>query len=89
MILKFMGLMDVLTGIMILLFHYALIDTRLLASFILYLGVKAFMFKGDFASFLDAAVAVYMILMIFLPITLLSYIVAIYLFQKGFSSFFS
>jgi hypothetical protein len=89
MIVKILGGLDILTGAMILLFQYDVIGIRLLISFILYLLIKGFLFRMNFASFLDIVIAIYMVFMIFMPFTILSYVAAIYLFQKGAVSFFS
>jgi hypothetical protein len=86
-IVKVLGVMDFLTGVMILLFHYDIVSTRLFLSFILYLIIKGLMFRGNLASILDITVAVYMIIMIFLPLGFFTYLAAVYLFQKSISSF--
>ncbi len=85
-IVRALGFMDLLTGIMILLYQYDVLPTRLFISFILYLLLKGIIFRLDFASFIDITVGVYMIFMIFHPITIMSYIAAIYLFQKSVTS---
>jgi hypothetical protein len=87
-VVRALGFLDFLTGIMILLFQYDVIGTRLFLSFIFYLILKGIIFRGDFASFVDLVIAVYMIFMIFMPITIVTYIAAIYLFQKSATSFF-
>ncbi|MFA6073568.1 MAG: hypothetical protein WC758_05625 [Candidatus Woesearchaeota archaeon] len=86
LLVRILGFLDFLSGLMILLFQYDVIGTRLLMSFIAYLLIKGIVFRGDFASFIDTVIAIYMIFMIFLPITVLSYIAAIYLFQKSVTS---
>ncbi len=88
MIVKILGALDLLTGVMILLFQYDVIGIRLLISFIVYLLLKGLLFRMNFASFVDIVIAIYMIFMIFVPVAVLSYIAAIYLFQKGAVSFF-
>lgn len=87
MIVKIMSILDIATAIVLILYQYGSIKTRLFISFIAYLLIKAFMFKGDFASFLDACIAFYMIFMIFFSIPLLSWIAAIYLIQKAIVGF--
>lgn len=82
-IVKIMGIMDFLTGIMVILFNYDLIGVKVLLVFLLYILIKGIAFRGDVASFIDLGIAIYMLLMLILPVTILSYIVAIYLFQKG------
>jgi hypothetical protein len=87
MIVKIMSFLDIVTAIMLLLYQYGSIRTRLFISFIAYLLIKAFMFKGDFASFLDACIAIYMIFMIFFSVPVLSWIAAVYLIQKAIVGF--
>lgn len=86
MIIKIMGLMDIISGVTILLFHYELIPIRFLLAAILYLAIKGIAFRGDPASFIDIGIAIYMVIMLLNPFTIPSYIAAIYLFQKGISS---
>lgn len=87
-IVRALGIMDFLTGVVMLLYQYDVTGTRFLLSFIFYLLLKGIIFRGDFASFVDIVISVYMIFMIFAPITVLTYIAAIYLFQKSISSIF-
>jgi hypothetical protein len=86
LLVRILGLMDLMTGVMLLLYQYDVAGTRLFLSFIFYLMLKGIIFRGDFASFVDLVIAIYMIFMIFLPITILTYIAAIYLFQKSLTS---
>jgi hypothetical protein len=87
MIVKIMSLLDLATAIIMLLFQYGSVKSRLLMSFIAYLLIKAFMFRGDFASFLDACIAIYMVLMIFFSVPLLTWVAAVYLIQKAITGF--
>lgn len=86
LLVRILGFMDSLTGVMMLLYQYDIIGTRLLFSFIFYLLAKGIIFRMDFASFVDIVISVYMIFMIFLPITVVTYIAAVYLFQKSLTS---
>jgi hypothetical protein len=86
LLVRILGFMDFLTGVMILLYQYDVAGTRLFMSFIAYLLIKGIIFRLDFASFVDLVIAIYMIFMLFLPITVVTYIAAIYLFQKSASS---
>jgi hypothetical protein len=86
LVVRILGFLDFLTGIMLLLYQYDVLGTRLFISFIMYLMIKGIVFRGDFASFVDIVIAVYMIFMIFMPVTILTYIAAIYLFQKSATS---
>ncbi len=87
MIVKIMSALDIITAIVMILYQYGTTNTRLLISFIAYLALKALMFRGDFASFLDACIAIYMVIMIFLPVTIITWIAAIYLIQKAMTGF--
>lgn len=80
---KLLGTLDLLAGITLILFQYDLIGMRLFLTFAVYLAFKGFLFKGDVASVIDFAIGAYMVLMLVFPITLITYIAAFYLFQKG------
>lgn len=82
-LVKIMGIMDILSGLTIILFTYDLIGLKALLAFLVYLIVKGIAFRGDLASIGDFGISIYMIFMIFLPLPLISFIVALYLFQKG------
>ncbi|MFT4282884.1 MAG: hypothetical protein ACMXX6_00480 [Candidatus Woesearchaeota archaeon] len=88
MILKFMGFLDILTAVIMFLFHLGVIEGRLLLSFILYLVIKGLMFKGDTASIIDFIIAIYLIIMYVYPMWLFTILAFFYLFQKGFFSMF-
>lgn len=83
MIVKIMSLLDIASAIVMILYQYGSINTRLLITFIAYLALKAIMFRGDFASFLDACIAIYMMLMILMAVPIITWIAAIYLIQKA------
>ena len=87
MIVKILGILDVLTGISIILFNYDLLPVKIVFAVMIYLLVKGIAFRGDVASFIDLGIFVYMILMFISPLTIVSFIVAIYMFQKGIVSF--
>lgn len=87
MFVKIMGLLDVASAVVMILYQYGSVNFRLLASFIAYLLIKFFMFRGDFASFLDLCIAIYMILMTFVGVPILTWIAAIYLIQKALVGF--
>ncbi|MCF7866529.1 hypothetical protein K9L67_04025 [Candidatus Woesearchaeota archaeon] len=87
MIIKLLGLLDLLTGLFILLYNFELLGIKLFISAILYLLIKGLAFRGDTASFTDLGIAIFMILMIFSPhtslLTVLSLITTVWMFQKG------
>jgi hypothetical protein len=86
LLLKIMGLMDILAGITLILYHYELIPLRFLLASLLYLLIKSIIFIGDLASAIELGISMYFIIIIFFPITIFTYIAAIYLFQKGLTS---
>lgn len=87
-LLKVMGFLDILAAAIIMLYTYDLVTGRVLISFIMYLVIKGLMFKGDFASFVDFLIAIYMIIMFFASSFWISLFASLYLLQKGFSSLF-
>lgn len=78
-----MGFLDLLTGISMLLFNFGLVSGRFMLSFFCYLLIKGLMFKGDVASFIDIIIAVYILFMFLNPVTFITIIIMLYLFQKG------
>lgn len=87
MIIKLLSVLDIATAVIILIYQYGNLKTKLLISFIAYLIIKAYMFRGDFASFIDLCIAIYMIIMIFYTAPILTWIAAIYLIQKSIVGF--
>lgn len=88
-IIRLLGFLDLLTVVAIMLYTYDVIPGRFLISFIVYLLVKGFIFKGDFASIVDVVTAAYMFLMIFYTIPVLSWIFSLFLLQKAIISLLS
>jgi hypothetical protein len=86
MIVKLMGVMDLFTALVILLFQYKMIHNPLVISLGLYLIMKAVIFFGDFFSIVDGIVGIYMLLMMFVSFHTFTFIVVGYLAIKGFSS---
>jgi len=86
MIVKLMGVLDLFTALVIVLFQYKMIHNTLIVSLGLYLIMKAVIFFGDLFSFIDGVVGLYMIFMMVWPIEVLSFICVGYLAIKGFSS---
>ncbi len=83
MIVKIMGIIDLICAGMFLLLHYNIIAAGSCALVLFFLVAKTIGFWGDIASFLDGLCALYMILMFFGLRTSLVFVVAIYLAQKG------
>jgi len=88
MIVKFMGLLDIFTAIVIVLFQFKYIHNPLVISLGLYLLLKAVIFFGDFFSIVDGIVGLYVLFMLILSFETLSFLAAGYLVIKGLSSMF-
>lgn len=88
-IVKLMGIADLITAAHAILIHYNIIDQGMGVSFSLYLIAKGILFRNDLASVLDFFVGAYILGMIFLGIqTFLVYFVVLYLIQKAIISLF-
>lgn len=81
---RFFGFLDFLSAILILLAPYGLAPFRLLLGSALYLGLKGYMFRGDFFSTIDMVIGFYCLLALIFPIKFFSIIGGVYLFFKGF-----
>lgn len=86
MIVKLMGVLDLFTALIIVLFQYKMIHNPLIVSLGFYLIMKAVIFFGDVFSIIDGVVGLYMLFMIIWPVELVSFICVGYLAIKGFSS---
>ena len=83
MFAKLLGIGDLLTAIVIILLEYDLVGWRLALFFSLYLIVKGWAFRSSLISVADILCGVYIFIMIFSSITIVSWIITIYLFQKA------
>ena len=89
MIVKLMGLADLLTAVLVLVFHYQiradfhLIGWRIGIIFVAYLLLKGWLLRGDINSIMDILCGLYLFVMLFGFTTIVSWAVAIYLFQKS------
>jgi len=88
MIIKFMGVIDVLIAITLFLIPFNVISWKIVLLSTTYLLTKAYMFKGDFASFLDGVSGVYLLIAFIGISTFFSPIFGIYLLQKAAYSLF-
>ncbi len=88
MIIKLLGFFDLCTALVIFLIqHEFYAGWKFPIVCLMYMGIKAYAYKGDFASLLDGLVGVYFIFLIFnLSSIIISYIAIIYLAQKGLMS---
>ena len=87
MILKLLGLIDLLAAIGLVMLKYDIFQTFALVLGLLVL-IKAIMFFGSVISFADIACFLIIILAFFGVFNFISWIAAIWLFQKGFFSLF-
>jgi len=87
-LLKVFGALDVYSALVMLLVQFDVVSWRLILTSSAWLIFKSFLFKGDLASMVDLGIGVYHIIMIFLPIPLLTYVLAAHLLIKGAMSFF-
>ncbi len=88
MIVKFMGVLDLLAALFLILFQLEIVTSRVMLSFALYLFVKGVVFWGDGASRIDLILSIYMVSLLIWSPWILSIIAAIYLIQKAFFSLF-
>ncbi len=83
MFVKLMGFCDLMAAAVVLLLHYDIIGWRLGFLFVAYLLAKGWLFRTDIASLMDVLCGVYMFIMLFGFTTVISFVVAAYLFQKA------
>ena len=87
MILIPLAILDILSAASILLYHFEIVPGRLALPLFLHLVSKGVLFR-DIMSFLDMLAGLYGIgMMVFGFNTLLAYVLAIHLIQKGIMSF--
>ncbi len=89
MLLKIMGLMDLLAAMIAVFVHIGFLPGNALTIFIAYLAIKGAIFIKSATSVLDLACALYLIVLALGLKTFLVYLVALYLFQKAVFSFSS
>lgn len=88
MIVKIMGVLDIFTALVMILFQYKMIHNPLIVSLGFYLILKGIIFFGDFFSVADGIIGLYMLFMILFPIQSFTFIASAYLALKGISSLF-
>jgi hypothetical protein len=86
MIVKLMGVLDLFTALVIILFQYKMIHNPLIVSLGFYLIMKTIIFFGDLFSIIDGVIGLYVLFMMVWPIEVVSFICMGYLVIKGFSS---
>lgn len=88
MIIKLLGFLDLMSGIILALLHFNIISWNIAFGFALYLIFKGIIFKADFMSLFDLLMGVYMVLMLFGIRTFISFIFLGYSAYKTIISFF-
>jgi len=83
MVVKLLGAMDVFSAVVVILVHYHLIGWRIGFLFVAYLLIKGWLFREDLNSVMDILCGLYLLVTLFGFTTVIGWIVAIYLFQKG------
>ena len=83
MVIKLLGAADLLAAVAVILLHYDLLGWRIGIIFVLYLIVKGWIFRASIASIMDILCGIYMFVMLFGFTTIVSWVIAIYLFQKA------
>ena len=83
MVVKLLGIADLLTAAAVILLHYDILGWRIGLVFVAYLMIKGWLFRQDINSIMDILCGIYMFVMLFGFTTIISWVVAIYLFQKA------
>lgn len=87
MLVLILGVLDLICAIGFLLLHFNVgLGIMFFIGIISYLGLKAIIFRGDFASIIDGACAIFMITMLIGLRTHFVWLAIFYLAQKGFFS---
>jgi hypothetical protein len=85
-IVKLFGLLDLYSALVMLLVQFDVIKWRMILTATAWLLLKGYMFRGDIASGIDMGIGFYHIIMVIMPIPLITWVLAIYLFLKGLQS---
>jgi hypothetical protein len=83
MVVKLLGVADLLSAIAVVLLHYDILSWRIGLIFVAYLMIKGWLFREDINSVMDILCGIYMFVMLFGFTTIVSWVIAIYLFQKS------
>jgi hypothetical protein len=87
MIIKAMGIIDILAGFWMLLAQFDIVGWATSSVFVIYLLVKIFIFR-DLISFFDMLSGLYFIVVLLGAHWALTYLFVAYLIQKGITSMF-
>jgi hypothetical protein len=83
MVVKLLGIADLLAAVVVILLHYDILGWRIGFIFVAYLIIKGWLFRTDINSIMDILCGLYMFVMLFGFTTIITWVVAIYLFQKA------
>ncbi len=84
MVVKLFGIADLLSAAVVIMLHYDIFITwRIGLFFVSYLLIKGWIFREDLNSIMDILCGLYIFVMLFGFTTIISWVVAIYLFQKA------
>jgi len=86
MFIKILGILDILAALWLILLNHGIGSLRIGFILGLYLILKGYVFKDDWASYIDIVAGIYLIFSLFTTHWFLSYGFAIYLGQKAFFS---
>ena len=89
MILKLLGIFDILAGISLILLNVNLPLMKFVWIFAIYLIIKGIVFIKDIGSLIDLVAGIFIILAIYNILTSFSWIFVIWLIGKGFFSLMS
>lgn len=84
-----LGILDLMAVLTLLALHFFDVPLRLSLAFALYLVFKLILFYQSWHSYIDAAIGVYMILLILGLSSTVTYVAAAYLLQKAIFSLVS
>ncbi len=85
-ILRVFGTLDLYSALVMLLVQFGVVEWKLILTASAYLFLKGFLFRGEMGSMIDLGIGVYHLLMFFLPLPLITYVLAGYLAVKGIQS---
>ncbi len=83
MVVKLLGIADLLSALVVVLLHYQIIGWKTGLLFATYLVIKGIIFRKDITSLIDILSGAYMIVLSFGFSTFITWVIAIYLFQKA------
>ncbi|MBU4502564.1 MAG: hypothetical protein KKA79_08250 [Nanoarchaeota archaeon] len=86
---KLLGLIDIFSVIILILFKYGWVSKTFMVVAVIYLMIKGIMFFHNIVSLLDFGIAIVFILAIFGIYNVLTWIAIVWLLQKAILSLFS